>query len=879
MLPARSFHSMRNSSIFFLLLSAFASTAANAKPFTVLDCTAPSTHSVLTAPTESVADARAYWLDANTIEWPNLNDGLHVRLKTATGREQLQRSDAQRAKAFDFIGQGPRFTVRGDVAQLLRHDVFLEAVNAQGNVVDRTRIQVPGALDALYADAAKETQLGVTYRAQGSQFKLWAPTAEQVAVCLYTPTGTQVQPLTRDDRTGIWSTTASGDRFGQTYTYLVDVFMPGHGRIRNRVTDPYSISLNADSAQSWIGDMDDPRLAPTGWSTDHAPNTVSRNTDMSIYELHVRDFSRDDDTVPAAHRGKLIAFTNADSDGMRHLKSLAKAGLTDVHLLPIFDFATLPEVNCVEPRIPQAARDSDQQQAAIRDVRDLDCYNWGYEPYHFNAVEGSYATNPSDGAIRIREMRQAVMALHQAGLRVGMDVVYNHTNASGLSERSVFDRIVPGYYHRLDAKGVVERSTCCDNTATEHRMMGKLMIDSVEFWARHYRIDSFRFDLMAHQPRDAMEIALQRAKQARGKDVQFLGEGWNFGEIADGKRFVQASQLSLNGSGIGTFSDRARDAVRGGSAGDAGQALIDNPGFIHRRLTANDAVLWDYADWIRVGLMGSLRGYPMPTREGAIKPAEQLDYKGAPAAYVSEPHEVVNYVENHDNQTLFDLNAVRMPENASSQERVRAQWMAIAINAMSQGIAYYHAGIDLLRSKSLDRNSYNSGDWFNRIDWNGRTNYFGTGLPPVWDNEQSWPQMRNALNNSENYVSATQIQTTQRYFRDWLAIRASSKLFRMDSANDIKERLTFPANYVQTDPQLIVAHYDGKGLDDARFREAMLIINSATQDRVVDLPVRGFKLHPILAANDSADTEVRKNTKIKGRKVTVPAHSTIVLVR
>ncbi len=163
------------------------------------------------------------------------------------------------------------------------------------------------------------------------------------------------------------------------------------------------------------------------------------------------------------------------------------------------------------------------------------------------------------------------MNLHRAGLRVGMDVVYNHTFASGQKEKSVLDRVVPGYYHRLDAAGAVTQSTCCDNTATENAMMAKLMVDSAVLWAKHYRMDSFRFDLMGHQPRAAMERLQSAVNMATGRDVQLIGEGWNFGEVENGARFVQASQLSLNGSGIGTFSDRARDAARGGSAGDAGE--------------------------------------------------------------------------------------------------------------------------------------------------------------------------------------------------------------------------------------------------------------------------------------------------------------------
>ena len=184
-----------------------------------------------------------------------------------------------------------------------------------------------------------------------------------------------------------------------------------------------------------------------------------------------------------------------------------------------------------------------------------------------------------------------VMALHAAGLRVGMDVVYNHTSNAGQHAQSVLDRIVPGYYHRLNDQGVIERSTCCDNTATENLMMGKLMVDSVELWAKHYRIDSFRFDLMAHQPRAVMEALQTRVNKATGRHVNLIGEGWNFGEVANGARFVQASQLSLNGSGIGTFSDRGRDAVRGGSAGDNGDAQIRNQGYINGLVYDRNAAL------------------------------------------------------------------------------------------------------------------------------------------------------------------------------------------------------------------------------------------------------------------------------------------------
>jgi pullulanase/glycogen debranching enzyme len=284
------------------------------------------------------------------------------------------------------------------------------------------------------------------------------------------------------------------------------------GIVRNRVTDPYSLSLGANSQRSYIVDLDDPALMPPGWNSKARPDKVRAQTDMVIYELHVRDFSINDATVSAAHRGNYLAFTEADSDGMRHLRALSAAGLTDVHLLPVFDLATVPETDCVTPS-PSGGPASESQQAAVAAVKDRDCFNWGYDPWHYSAPEGSYASYARDGAIRILEFRQMLQALRDAGLRVGMDVVYNHTSAAGQDPKSVLDRIVPGYYHRLNGEGDIETSTCCANTATEHRMMARLMIDSAVVWARDYRIDSFRFDLMGHQPRAAME-SLQVAVNA-----------------------------------------------------------------------------------------------------------------------------------------------------------------------------------------------------------------------------------------------------------------------------------------------------------------------------------------------------------------------------
>jgi pullulanase-type alpha-1,6-glucosidase len=575
---------------------------------------------------------------------------------------------------------------------------------------------------------------------------------------------------------------------------------------------------------------------------------------------------------------------------MRHLRNLSDAGLTDVHLLPVFDFATVPESDCVTPNVPLAAADSEVQQAAVMAVADRDCFNWGYDPYHFNAPEGSYASDADDGAKRILELRQLVMALHEAGMRVGMDVVYNHTVTSGQADASVLDRIVPGYYQRLDEHGVVERSTCCDNTATEHLMMGKLMLDSVELWATQYRIDSFRFDLMGHQPRAAMELLRERVDTATGRDVNLIGEGWNFGEVADGRRFVQASQLSLNGSGIGTFSDRTRDAVRGGGPGDSGQALVERQGYINglvydRNEHAPERPLSDLmqaADLVRVGLAGSLRDFPLESYRGTMARLEAIDYNGQPAGYASQPAEVVNYVENHDNQTLFDNNTYKLPRTTSSEDRARVQVLGAAITAFSQGVAYFHAGIDTLRSKSMDRNSFNSGDWFNRLDWTYADNHFGSGLPPRQDNAINYPLMQPLLRNPDIKPTPADIAWTRDAFRDLLRIRAGSSLFRMRSADDVRERLRFHNTGATQNPVVIAGQVDGADYDGARFKEVLYLVNVDTRPQSIDIAGaqdKRYVLHPVHRAPGTADTRVRESRyDVRRGRFTVPARTALVYV-
>jgi len=904
------------------LLLAHAAQAAAPAPEGVAQaaCDEPGLASVLRGPAPGAIDwpARAHALDLQHLQWPGLPADGALRL-VAAWRGGLQVVAGEAAHGVDaslpvrrggalpeaLAGRFPHLR-QGGVLELppgvglderwLRAELLLLREDGQGRVLEASRLQLPGALDARYAEAAERLGYGPQFSAgtRASSLRLWAPTAHQVQLCLYPDAespAARLLPMQWEPASGSWLLSTPEDLRGQYYRFLVDVLVPGQGLLRQRVTDPYAVSLNADSRRSFIADLDDPAWMPAGWRQHRRPAPAASPTDMSIYELHVRDFSWHDTSQPAGLRGKFKAFTQTESLGVQHLRRLAGAGMTDIHLLPVFDIASIPERGCVQPELPAAGPDSEAQQAALAAVAARDCYNWGYDPLHYSAPEGSYASTANDGGQRLLEFRQMVMALHGLGLRVGMDVVYNHTPASGQHPHSVLDRVVPGYYQRLDAEGRVERSTCCDNTATEHRMMAKLMSDSVLLWAQQHGIDSFRFDLMGHQPRAVMEAIAARLRRQLGHAVPLIGEGWNFGEVANGARFVQASQLGLNGSGIGSFSDRARDALRGGSPGDGSPAGLVRQGWGSGLFSAPNGVaepaslasLQEAADLIRVGLAGSLRSYRLKDWRGVSRALADIAYGDQPAGYASEPAEVVNYAENHDNHTLFDNHVLRLPREVSREERVRAQLLATAVTAYSQGVAYFHAGMEILRSKSLDRNSFDSGDAFNRLDWSLQDNGFGAGLPPAADNAVAWPLYRSLLADPRIKPRPQDIRLARDMFLDQLRVRASSSLFHLRHAAEVQRRLSFPRLPPAAPPTLLMARLDGQGLAGAGFRELLLVFNAGREaGRFAWEPARlGWRLHPALARAGAADAALRSGAVVDARRgeVRVPAWSAAVFVR
>ena len=890
------------------------------------------------APPGDIRRARAHWLAEDTIAWnpTGLDDattaelhydpaaGLALEPDGVSGgtaipiaRDPAGLSAELRAR-FPHLAGYASFKLpasrRGEVPEALKSQLAVSAKAGDGTLLDATALQIPGALDDLYT---YDGPLGVTFSHGRPILRVWAPTARSVKLHLFpdsepgsTPT---VLDMTRDADSGLWRIQGTASWNGRFYLYEVEVFVRSTGRIeRNLVTDPYSVGLSRNSQRSQILDLDSRASKPSGWRHLEKPR-LRAPEDIVLYELHVRDFSASDPTVPQELRGTFRAFA-LDTHGTRHLRALARAGLTHVHLLPAFDIATIEEDRSLwqDPGdLSSFPPDSDQQQAAVMSVANQDAFNWGYDPWHYTVPEGAYAVRP-DGADRVLEFREMVQGLNRLGLRVVMDVVYNHTTASGQNARSVLDRVVPGYYHRLNAEGEVERSSCCENTASEHSMMEKLLVDSALVWAKDYKVDGFRFDLMGHHMKRNM-VALRRALDrltperdgVDGSKVYVYGEGWNFGEVADGARGENAIQRNMAGTGIGTFNDRIRDGARGGGPFSGLQeqgfltGLFTDPNSTNQGTPAEQrARLLQHMDWIRVGLAGNLADIQFVDRFGNLVRGRDIDYNGQPAGYTADPQEVINYVEAHDNETLFDTIQLKAAAAANVDARVRMQKLGMSLVLLGQGVPFLHAGVELLRSKSIDRNSYNSGDWFNRLDFTARDNNWGVGLPPASDNQANWPLMGPLLANPALQPSSEDIREARAHLLETLAIRSSSRLFRLRTAAQVGERLRFYNTGPSQTPGLIAfgvsdedesghrrghdddCDDDDHGHGDEPFARVVVLINADPNAQTLVVPELArerLRLHPV--QRDSADPVVRgARFERSSGTFTVPGRTAAVFV-
>ncbi|SBT44116.1 pullulanase-type alpha-1,6-glucosidase [Micromonospora auratinigra] len=870
-----------------------------------------------------IAKQKAQWIDRSTVAWQTgPTDGKRYALVAApegglsiadgelagtyttiplraqrNGLTEAQRQAYPQLWAYHAFGLD-----RADLAKVpaaLRGQLVVTERDAEGTLLGATGVQIPGVLDDVYR-AATGAKLGPTFAGRVPTLAVWAPTARKVSLQLFDSLAAQptTVSMSRNDRTGVWSVRGGKGWTGKYYRYQVEAWQPAVQKmVTASVTDPYSVALAPDSTHSQIVDLSDPALAPAGWANLRKPKAAAK---PQISELSVRDFSIADSTVPAERRGTYLAFTDPNTAGMKHLKSLGHAGVNYLHLLPAFDFATIPEKRADQAQpacdLAKLPPDSDQQQKCVTAAADKDGYNWGYDPLHYTVPEGGYAVDPA-GAKRTTEFRQMVAGVNNAGLRVVMDVVYNHTSAAGVDPKSVLDQVVPGYYQRLLEDGSVANSTCCANTAPEHAMMGKLVVDSLVTWAKQYKVDGFRFDLMGHHPKAnilAVRAALDRLTVARdgvdGRKILLYGEGWNFGEVANDARFVQATQANMAGTGIGTFNDRLRDAVRGGGPFDANPRLQGFASGLYTDPNGDDANgsaaeqkarLLHQQDLIKVGLTGNLRGYRFTDSAGKAVTGAQVDYNGAPAGYTAAPGEAVTYVDAHDNEILYDALAYKLPQGTSAADRARMQVLALATTAFGQGTGFVTAGSERLRSKSLDRNSFNSGDWFNQIRWDcAQGNGFGAGLPPEQDNKDKWPYAKPLLADPKLVPDCAAINLADARYAELLRIRTSSPVFGLTTADQVQKRVAFPLSGAKETPGVLTMTLDARGVD-GKWKSVTVVFNAtpeAATQTVTGLRGANVALHPVL--RNSADPALRTASFEKSSGTfTVPARSVAVFVQ
>ena len=547
--------------------------------------------------------------------------------------------------------------------------------------------------------------LGVTYTPERTTFKLWSPAAQRARVKLYAtdqPGADPIDELDMGEIDGAWTAAVDDNLDGVYYTYQIRI----NGNWKAEAVDPYARAAGTNGNRAQVIDLSD--TDPEGWQTDTRP-PFKAPTDAVIYELHVRDLSSDA-ASGIENKGKFLGLTERGTTtpgglptGLDHLVNL---GVTHVHLLPSFDFWTVDESRPEEPQ-----------------------FNWGYDPHNYNIPEGSYSTDPSDGRVRIREFKQMVKALHDAGLRVIMDVVYNHT---GRSEDSHFQELAPDYFYRFRADGTLSDASGCGNEiASERPMVRKYIRESVAYWMREYHVDGFRFDLMAIHDIPTMN-EVSKTLHEIDASVLIYGEGWTAGDspLPDSLRALKAHTAQLDR--IAAFSDDIRDGLKGSVFNHEDRGFAS--GAEHRDQT------------VRFGVVGA-------TDHPQIE-YDSVNYSGA--AWAPEPTRSISYVSCHDNHTLWDRLAISNPRDGYGN-REKMHRLALGIVLTSQGIPFLHAGTEFCRSKGGEENSYRSSDAVNAIKW----------------------------------ATMSQHEKTLAYVRGLIALRKNHPAFRLGSTAAVQSHLTF----------------------------------------------------------------------------------------
>lgn len=591
--------------------------------------------------------------------------------------------------------------------------------------------------------------LELTVDNSGTHFKLWSPKASAVKVNLYDNgrfgKPLQILDMRLDNSTGVWSASVDKQLYGYFYTFRILY----DGKWKDETPGVWAKAVGINGKRAAI--INFANTNPTDWDKDKGPEVKSFN-DVIIYELHHRDMS-EHPSSGIANKGKFIALTehgtsNPDglSTGIDHLKEL---GITHVHILPSYDYNSIDELNLQN-----------------------NVYNWGYDPLNYNVPEGSYSTNPSDPATRIYEMKKMIKSLHDAGIGVIMDVVYNHT---AQNDDSNFELTAPGYYHRHWNDGrYADASACGNETASDRRQMRNFIINSVKYWATEYHIDGFRFDLMGIHDTETMNQVADELKKIN-PSIFVYGEGWTAGDspLHTERRALKENVGKMKG--IAVFSDDIRDAVKGhySKAEDRGFAT-GKPGL---------------EETVKIGIVAST-AHP------------QVDYsKGANSrfAYATSPEMIVNYVSCHDDLCLTDKLRKSMP-GATEQARLSAAKLAQTIVFTSQGTPFMLAGEEIFRDKKGVHNSFKSPDSINAIDWNNKTHY-----KDQFD-----------------------------YYKGLIELRKAHPAFRMTDAKEIAKNLIFDKIDSSKTPNLISYSLKNHAGGDS-WEEIKLIFNGADKAQTIDI--------------------------------------------
>lgn len=653
----------------------------------------------------------------------------------------------------------------------LSHPTYGSQTVAIGNVMNSTEFNAQFNYEG--------ADLGNTYTAEKTDFRLWAPTATTAEILIYPSAANDAQPvvysMTKSTK-GTWTYSLAGDQHGTIYTYRVDV-----GGVTNEAVDPYVRAATVNGVRGVVVDLS--RTNPDGFLTSTRPSFSGKPTDATFYELHVRDLSMDASSgISTAHKGKFLGLTEAgtktpDGKSKTGVDAIVDLGVTHVQLLPIYDYKTVDENLNTQ-------------------------FNWGYDPQNYNVPEGSYSTQPTNPTNRITELKQTVQYLHGRKLRVIMDVVYNHVfNAAAHS----FEKLVPGYFFRKNADGSYANGTGVGNeTASERPMMRKFIVESIKYWATEYKLDGFRFDLMGIHDVTTMQ-QVREALTAIDPTILIIGEGWVMGALPSGEKAAQPNASRL--PGIGMFNDGIRDGIKGS--------------VFQRTDTGWASGKYSAKQQVQLGIVANTIYSPaLSGAWGAISPGQS-----------------VNYVEAHDNLTLYDkLKGSLNNGSASASAITKVHRLSSSIIILGQGMPFIHAGQEFMRSKNGNDNSYNASDAVNSLKWTSR--------------------VTNA--------------STVNYFKGLIAIRKAHPAFRMSTAATIKSRLKF----LSTSTSMIAYKIDGKALGDS-WKTIVVAHNAGTSARSVTLPVKGA--WKIVVNSTTAGTKVLKTLPAKTGTVSVPAQSTMVL--